>query len=231
MSIKFIFIKYIVIFLLAPSLLVSLANAADREWKNYNTLLNITHLDKLYSIPASQRDKVKILGSLTPSNKSIKPSDVVLTVDAGEEREQILIKEDGSFELVPKAKWVKLNPMVLTNLPPDEKAIFSFNLLPVVPDGLQFAYASLMESIDQCNAMIKSQALIVRIFMPKFIGVKMSFAKANQPLAKILSSKNSTVLTTDDVGDIFFRIENELLNEKAQILLAERPKSVDFLTD
>ena len=42
--------------------------AQEREWIPYKKLLEITSMDKFYSAPLAQRDKIKLRGYLMPNN-------------------------------------------------------------------------------------------------------------------------------------------------------------------
>lgn len=203
------------------------ACAADRPWTDYNRLLEITHLNKFYAAPAAQRDKVIMLGTMTPKNKAIVPSDVVFTIVSGDERKRIHVSADGSFDVPANPAWLKANPMVLTSMPEGEKAGFSFRLLPVLPDQLQSDYATLMGGVKQSNALVKSQAGMLRFLFPTFVGLTLRFPKSSLATLSIGGRR----LAVDADGTLRLPLDDALLSENARVVLSERPVSADFLVD
>lgn len=216
--------------LLAGFLCLMPALAQDRELTTYNELLQITKLDKIYAMPLHERDLVQVQGSLVPNNKSIKPQEVVLTVVTGAEKIRLPVNADGSFDLVPDAKLIKSNPMVLTSLPAGEKSGFSFVARPLLGEGLRFQYANLMGSVKQMNSLMKANSGMMSFFVPKFIGVELQFSKPAQQVVQILSKSGTKNLPADSKGALQLKIDEALLLENPQIVLSERPQSVDFVT-
>lgn len=206
------------------------AAAFERELTNYNHLLELTSLNKIYAIPAKDRDLLVVQGSLQPRNKAIKAQDVVLTVLAGEERIRIPVHADGSFDLVPEERFIKSNPMVLTSMPVGEKSGFTFNARPLLGEGLRFQYSGLMASVQQVNHLIKENAGMMSFFMPKFVGIEFQFAKAGQSEIQILSKAGVKKLTADAKGVLRLHMDEALLAENPAIVLSERPQNLDFVT-
>ncbi len=219
--------------LLAPfalSCLIALpACALERELTDYNNLLQITHLDKIYAMPAQERDLVQVQGSLQPHNKSIKPQDVVLTVVAGEEKIRIPVRADGSFDLVPDPRLVKSNPMVLTSMPAGEKSAFSFIARPLLGEGLRFNYANVMASVKQMNSLMKANSGLMSFFMPKFIGIEFQFGKPAQQYVQILAKNGAKKIAVDAKGAVQLQIDESLIAENPAIVLSERPQNMDFV--
>lgn len=215
--------------LCAAAFMGATAQAAERSWIDYNTLLDITHLDRLYAAPAAQRDKLRLLGHMKPHNKKIPAADVVLTVVHGAEKKQIQISPDGSFDPLFNPAWSKDNPQVLTNMPAGEKAGFSFMIMPLLPAGLQFDYATLMASVEQSNALIKSQAGMLRFLFPRFSGLALQFAK---PASVQISSKDGVKIYKPDAsGALLLPLDEAMLKANAQVALSERPQTADFITN
>ena len=205
--------------------------AQEREWIPYKRLLEITSMDKFYSAPLAQRDKIKLRGYLMPANKAIKPQDVVLTIAHADGKERIQINADGAFELVPTAKALKENPMVFTNVPAGEKASVSYAVLAVVPDGLKFSYTGLTAGVKQAADLIKSKAGMLSMFAPKFNGVEIAFSKPAKQTLQIVAKAGTQTLTADDKGVIKLKVDAGLLNEDPQVVFSERPVEVGLATD
>ncbi len=205
------------------------ASLLARELTDYNNLLEITRLDKIYALPAQERDLVVVQGSLQPHNKSIKPQDVVLTVLAGEEKIRIPVRADGSFDLVPEARLVKSNPMVMTSMPAGEKSAFSFTARPVLVEGLRFNYANVMASVKQMNSLMKANSGMMSFFMPKFIGIEFQFGKPAQQTVQILAKSGVKKLAVDAKGAVQLQVDEALLAENPVVVLSERPQNMDFV--
>lgn len=213
----------------AAAFMAATAQAADRSWIDYSTLLDITHLDRLYAAPATQRDKLRLLGHMKPHNKQILASEVVLTVVHGAEKKRIQVNPDGSFDPLFNPAWSKDNPQVLTNMPAGEKAGFSFMIVPLLPAGLQFDYATLMASVGQSNALIKSQAGLMRFLFPRFSGLALHFGK---PASVQITSKDGVkTYNADASGALLLPLDEAMLKANAQVALSERPQTVDFITN
>ncbi len=205
--------------------------AADREWIDYNRLLEITRLEKFYSAPAAQRDKVRVYGTMTPKNKAIAASDVVFTVVHNGERRRIPVSNDGKFDPVVDPAWFKSNPKVLTNMPEGEKAGFGFGVAPVVPAGLQLDYAALMGSVKQGNALMKSQGGMMRFMLPTFVGIGMQFPRGQAATARIQSKLGDKTVNADANGVLKLALDESLLAANAQVTLSQRPQSFDMIAE
>jgi len=224
--------KTLLIMILGGAALLSTgARAADRDWTSYNDLLHITRLDKFYAAPAMQRDKVRVLGTMTPKNPAIAPSSIVFTVIHGEEKKRVEVGADGTFDPAIDAQWAKDNPRVITNMPPGEKAGFSFALVPLVPPGLQLDYAMLMASVQQSNALIRSQAGLLRFMLPTFTGIQMQYRSGQVTSVRISSDQGERTLSTDATGLLRLPLDEVLLRSNSQVTLQQRPQSFDFIAD
>lgn len=207
------------------------AAAADREWVDYNRLLEITRLDKFYSAPAAQRDKVRVFGTMTPKSKAIAPADIVFTVVHNGERKRIPVSADGKFDPMIDPSWMKSNPKVLTNMPEGEKAGFSFGVAPVVPAGLQFDYAALMASVQQGNALMKSQGGMMRFMLPTFVGIGLHYPRGQAASARIHSRLGDKTVNADANGVLRLALDESLLGANAQVTLSQRPHSFDMIAE
>lgn len=198
------------------------AMAEDREWMPLNKLMGHIYLDKFYAAPLSQRDKVRARGVLIPSNKAIKPSDVVLTIAHASGKERIALNPDGSFELNPSAKAIQENPMVLTSMPAGEKGGLGINMFAALtPNATQFSYVDLLGGVTQANALIKAQAGMLSLFVPKMNGVLVRFAKGGTPVLKIAAKSGVTTLTADAAGVIAVKIDEAWMSENPQITASQ----------
>lgn len=208
---------------------VSLASAApvDRPWTHYNELLGMLKMDKFYATPLAQRDKVVMLGGMTPNDPAIARKDVVFTIVDGSERKRIPVNADGSFEIPFNPAWVKSNPEVWTTIPAGQKAKFGFNAVPVKPQRTQLDYASLMGGVPQVNAIIKAQAGMLRFMMPTLVGVTLQFPKESHASVAL----GATRIAADANGTVKLRLDQALLAANVPVTLSELPVSTDFLED
>lgn len=214
------------------SLLIALthslpAAAEDRDWIPYKKFVETANIDKFYNAPANMRDKVRMLIKIAPANKSIKLSDLVLTVG----KERLPIGADGILELVPNPVWMKENPMIMTSLPKGEKTSFSPVFAAKLPDGLQFDYAILMGGVQQSNDLVKAQAGMLRFLMPKFTAIEMKFAKPAQQTLRIMAKDGVKTYTANAEGEIALKPTDALMQENPSIVLSERPVEATLGTD
>jgi len=211
----------------------AMASAApvDRPWTHYNNLLEMLKMDRFYAAPASQRDKVVLRGVVHPNDPTIAPKDVVFTIANGPERQRIQVDPDGGFDVPFNPEWVKSNPEVLTTIPAGQKAKFGFRAVPAMPQKVQFSYASLMDSVPQVNALIKSQAGMLRFLMPTLVGVKLQFPKASHATVSLATADGVKRLEADANGVVKLPLDKALLTANVPVTLSELPASVDFLQD
>ncbi len=212
-------------------LLSGTSMGADRKWITYDRLLEITRLDKFYAAPLAERDKVRILGTVKPNNPALAQAGIVFTVVNGSEQRRIRVAADGSFDPSIDPAWARDNLQVLTSLPEGEKAGFSFAISPVIPSGTQFDYAALMASVRQSNALVKSQAGMLRFMMPTFVGIGLHYPRGQPASATIRSRLGENIVNADAQGVLLLPTDAALLNAKAQVVLSHLPQSADFMTD
>ena len=207
----------------------TLASAApvDRPWTRYNELLGMLKMDKFYATPLAQRDKVIMLGGITPNDPAVARKDVVFTIVDGAERKRIPVNTDGSFEIPFNAAWVKSNPEVLTTIPAGQKAKFGFSAVPVKPHSTQLDYASLMGGVPQVNAIIKAQAGVLRFMLPTLVGVTLQFPKESHATVAL----GATRIAADASGLVKLRLDKAMLAANVPVTLSELPVSTDFLED
>ncbi|MYM26139.1 hypothetical protein GTP46_26255 [Duganella sp. FT135W] len=204
---------------LLPLLLLSLAAHADeREWHPYKKLVEDLRLDKFYALPAAERDKVNLYLTIKPQNKNIKPSEVVLTVVHGSERQQLpALSPDYRMAFVPNPKWMTDDTKILTSLPKEEKSKVDYDATTPLPEGLQWNYAPVMSSVGQMNQAIKKMAGALSMFAPS---VKVVVFKFNHPAQLKVGS---AVFNTDAKNQIKLKPDSALLKENPLMVASERP--------
>lgn len=212
-------------------LLSASAAGADREWVSYARLLEITKLDRFYAAPPAERDRVRLVGTVKPNNPAIAPGSLVFTVVRGNDRKRIAVNPDGSFDPAIDPAWTRDNPQVLTSMPEGEKAGFSFAALPLLPSGTQFEYATLMASVRQSNALVKSQGGLLRFMLPTFVGITLQYPAGQAASATIRGSHGERVVGADADGILRLPLDEALLKSRAQVILSQRPLSADFMVD
>jgi hypothetical protein len=204
---------------LLPVLLLSLtAHADEREWVPYKKLVEELRFDKFYAIPPAERDKINLFVTIKPNNKRYKPSDVVLTVVQGSERQPLpALSPDYRLALVPNAKWMTEDTKIMTSLPKGEKSAVSYLATTPLPEGLQWNYTPLMSSVAQMNQAIKKMAGALSMFAPSAKAVIFKFGHPAQ--LKV----GGTVYNTDAGNQIKLKPEAALLKENPLMVASERP--------
>jgi hypothetical protein len=204
---------------LLPLLLLSLAAHADeREWVPYKKLVEDTRLDRFYALPLAERDKLSVSLSVKPKNKNYKPSDVVLTVVHGSERQALPpLSADFRLALVPNPKWMTDDTKIMTSLPKEEKSSVSLDVQALLPEGAQWNYAQVMGSVGQMNAGIKKVAGAMSMFVPNVKTVAFKFSKPAQ--LKV----GATAYSTDAKNQIRLKPDAALMKENPLMVASERP--------
>jgi hypothetical protein len=214
-------IKMKKLLLLSLPCLISLslsAHADEREWVPYKKLVEDLRIDKFYALPAAERDKVNLFVTVKPKNKNYKPSDVVLTVVHGGERQPLPpLSSDFRMTLVPNAKWMTDDTRIMTSLPKEEKSAIGWDAVTPLPEGLQWSYAPVMGSVAQINQAIKKMAGALSMFAPSVKVVVFKFSKPAQ--LKV----GATVYNTDARNQIKLKPEAAWLKENPLMVVSERP--------
>jgi hypothetical protein len=201
--------------------------ADDREWVSYKKLVEKTYLDKFYQTAPGQRDQLRMLIQIMPENKSISPSNIVLTVIHGSAKDKLPLNSDGVMEFEPNPEWIKEDAMIYTNLPKNEKSSVGPIFASKTPQSLQLNYAELMASVPQWNTLIKEQAGVLRFMLPKFNAIHLHFAKAAQQSLQIVSKDGNKTYTIDSKGELKLKLSDALLKDNPQVLLSEKPTWVE----
>ena len=204
---------------LLPILLLSLtAHADEREWVPYKKLVEDLRIDKFYALPAAERDKVNLFITVKPKNKNYKPSDVVLTVVHGTERQPLPpLSPDFRMPLTPNPKWMTDDTKIMTSLPKEEKSAIGYDALTPLPDGLQWNYAPVMSSVAQMNQAIKKMAGALSMFAPSVKVVVFKFGKPAQ--LKV----GATAYNTDAKHQIRLKPDTALMKDNPLMVASERP--------
>jgi hypothetical protein len=217
--------------LLLPMLLTLSCGAwaEEREWIPYQKLVETIKLDRFYALPAPQRDKVMLYAMLKPVNKAISPADVQLTVVHAGGRQPLPLDARGRALIVPNAKWLAEDAKIWTSLPKGEKMSVSFDLAAVVPESLQWNYASVMGSVPQANASIGKVAGALSMFVPKMKSVIFKFGKPAQ--MTIHAKGGEKRYASDAKHQIRLKGDESLLAENPSVTLSERPFEADLDTE
>jgi hypothetical protein len=210
---------------LLPLLILSLnVHAEEREWLPYKKLVEDLRLDRFYAIPTAERDKVNLYLTIKPHNKNYKPSDVVLTMVRGADRQPLPpLSPDFRMKLVPEQKWLTADTRIMTSLPKEEKSTVGWDATTDLPEGLQWQYTPVMSSVAQMNHAIKKMAGAMSMFAPTAKFVVFKFSKPAQ--LKV----GATVYNSDAKNQIKLKPESALLKENPLMVASERP--VEALID
>jgi hypothetical protein len=209
--------------LLLPMLLALAftASAEEREWIPYQKLVETIKLGRFYALPAAQRDKVLVYALLKPVNKAISPADVKLAVVHAGGRQPLPLDARGRTLIVPNAKWLADDAKIWTSLPQGEKMSLGFDLGAVLPESLQWDYASVMGSLPQANAAIGKLAGALSLFVPKMKSVIFKFGKPAQ--MTIHANGGEKRYASDAQNQIRLKADDALLAENPAVTVSERP--------
>lgn len=210
--------------LLSLLILALPSQAAERDWAKYKSMVEGLRLDRFYSVPAAERDKIKLYISVKPANQAIKPQDVVLIVVNGTER-QALPALTPEYRLdfgAPNPRWMNDTTRIVTTLADGEKSAIGYEGLVVLPEGLQWNYATIMGSVAQMNNGIKKMAGAMSMFAPSVDVVVFKFAKP--ATLKI----GSTVLNTNARHMIILKPEAAKMKENPLMVASERPLEAEL---
>ncbi|MES2299327.1 MAG: DUF2987 domain-containing protein [Pseudomonadota bacterium] len=219
-------------FLLIPLILLStqvFADPIEREWAPYRKLAEAIKLDKFAAAPLRERDKVKLSAVLTPANKAIKAEDIVLTLVDGGAKHSFRVDAQHRVELPFNQKWFDNNALLMINQAKGEKMSISFSLDALLPAGEAWPYASLMGSVAQANDLIKSQAGMMSLLVPKIKSVALRFDHPAQ--LKIAAKSGVRVLATDAKNTIWLKPDDALMQENPLMTPSERPRAADLEND
>lgn len=217
----------LMICLIAFAMATASAAPVDRPWTHYNKLLELVRMDKFYAAPLAERDKVVMHGVVHPDDPAMAEQDVVFTIVSGTERHRIPVNAKGEFIVPFNPAWIKSDPEVLTTVPAGQKAKFGFNAVPAMPENTKLDYASLMGGVPQVNALIKSQAGMLRFMMPTLVGITLQFPKASHATVLL----GTTRIAADTNGLVKLRLDKVLLAANVPVVLSEMPVSTDFISD
>ncbi|TFW29754.1 DUF2987 domain-containing protein [Duganella callida] len=202
------------------------AHADEREFAPYKKLMEDLRLDKFYAIPAAERDKINLYVTVKPRNKNYKPSDVVLTVVHGGERQPLpALTADFRLPLAPNPKWMTDDTKIMTSLPKEEKSEINYDAVTPLPDGQQWNYAQVMSSVGQMNQAIKKMAGALSMFAPS---VKVVNFKFNHPAQLKVGG---TVYNTDAKNQIRLKLDNSILKDNPPMVASERPYEAELDTE
>ncbi len=191
--------------------------AEEREWAPYTRIVEAIKIDKFHALPLGERDKVVLYPIISPQNKAIKAADVVLTVVHPGGRQPMTVRPNGRVNFVYNPKWVADKAGMVINQPKGEKMDVSFGLDAVLPEGTQWNYNTLVDSVTQANALIKKAAGMLSVFAPKIKSVDLVFAKPAQ--LKI----GTRTLSTDAKHRIRLTPDEALAKENPVMIASERP--------
>lgn len=198
-----------------------LAHAEEREWAPYRKIVEAAKMDKFYSLPAAERDKLKVYTRFVPQNKAIAPASLKLTVVHADGKSPLLLDEQGRTVLVPNEKWLAEDAKIWTNQPKGEKAGIGFDIAAVVPEALQWNYATVMGSVPQSNAAIDKVAGALSLFAPT---MKVVIFKFRKPAQLVVQAKGGEKrYATDAKHHIKLKLDKALLAENPLVTVSEQP--------
>lgn len=209
------------LFLLSLLAMAGSAQAQERDWTMYRKVIESLRLDRFYAIPTAERDKLDMYLTVKPANAQLKATDMNLTVVANGSRFALPVDEKGNLHLEPNAQWLAADAKITTTHPKGEKISVTYNLDAVVPEGTQWQYNKLMDSVVQGNAAINKVAGAFSLLAPTMRSVLLSFDKPAQ--LTIQSRAGVKQLTSDAKHKILLTADKALLKENPLVLVSSRP--------
>jgi hypothetical protein len=166
---------------------------------------------------------------LTPKNKAIAPGDVKLTVVHAGGRQPLPLDARGRVLIVPNPKWLNEDVMIGPACLRKKRMSPGFDLAAVVPESLQWHYASVMGSLPQANAAIGKVAAAFSLFVPKMKSVIFKFGKPAQ--MTIHAKGGEKRYASDAQNRIRLKADDALLAENPPVTLSERPFEAEIDTE
>src|SRR5262249_32702192 len=133
---------------------------------------------------------------------------------------------DGRMHLVPNTKWLEEDAKIVTTQPAGEKVSLAHGMDAVIPDGLQWQYNALMDSVPQSNKAIDKLAGMMRMFLPTLKGVTLKFDKPAQ--LTIQSRSGAKQLATDAKNEIHLVLDQALQKENPPMALSAHPREAEL---
>jgi len=212
--------------LLAAAGMSGIAHADEREWAPYKKLVESMKIDKYYALPAAERDKLDFYLLVKPANKALKVSDFNLSVIHSGGRTPMPIGADGRLRLAPNAKWLAEDARIVTTQPSGEKISLAYGMDALIPEGQQWQYNTLMDSIPQSNNAIGKLAGMMRMFFPTLKSVTLKFDKPAQ--VTIQSKAGAKQYATDGKNEIRLIPDQALQKENPVVVLTARPREAEL---
>lgn len=209
--------------------LAGAAHAQEREWLPYKQFIEKTRLDRYYALPPAERDKLDIYLTLKPSNAQLKAADMNLTVIHNGSRTVLPVSDKGHLRLQPNPQWLADDARITTTQPKGEKISIAYNIDALVPEGTQWHYNKLMDSVDQGNAAIGKVAGAFSLFAPSMKSVLLSFDKPAQ--LTIQSRSGSRQVASDARHKIRLQPDKALMKENPLVLVSSRPIQAELDTE
>jgi hypothetical protein len=202
------------------------AHAQEREWAPYKKLVESMRIDKYYALPAAERDKLDFYLLLKPANKALKATDFNLSVVHTGGRTPIAVDADGRMRLPLNARWLAEDARIVTTQPAGEKISLAHGMDALVPEGQQWQYNALMDSIPQSNNAIGKLAGMMRMFFPTLKSVTLKFDKPAQ--VTIQSKAGAKQYATDAKNESRLIPDQALQKENPVVLLTARPREAEL---
>jgi len=201
-------------------------HAAEREWIPYRKLVSELKMDKVYALPAAERDKLIVYAKLVPVNKSIAPPSAGLVVVDGASRTPLALDAIGRVRVVPNAQWLADDAQIWTSLPKGEKISLGFDLGAVLPETAPWRYANVMGAVPQSNAAIGKVAGAFSLFVPKMKTIIFKFDKPAQMTVR--STGGDKRYASDAKHHIRLKFDEDLLKENPMVEWSERPLEAEI---
>jgi hypothetical protein len=196
-----------------------------------NAAIPYKMLDDMFQpIDAVDPTKLEIHVFLSSTNKSVRPSDIRLTIHSTA-KGLIPVRLDTNGQIIrfPVEKDLRReNPPIVANQP---AGTMRFMVTAQIPpsDVLTFRYRRLADGVAEINKSIRARAgLMLSLFAPKVHGVVFLFPKASAGKAKveIKSASGTREYTADRHGQIILKLDKALVTENSEVTVSEKPANI-----
>lgn len=201
--------------------------AAERLWHPYREVCRRLYLEQFYAAPLEQRDKLVMRLKFERSEGGERLPGLAIASTAG--RIDLVPDARGLVAFPVNAELLVENPPVLTDAPAGRSLNVSLSVQPLLPAQDEFAYAELMEAVEQANAMVTTRAGLLGWFSERFKGVLLQYAEAAGQTARIGLAGSTLVIGVDRDGALRLPFDQELLRRNPRVRLSQHPQSADFL--
>ena len=168
---------------------------------------------------------VKPVIRVKPESESVKPVDVVFTIDAKSGPIRFAPKPDGTIEPPITDALCAENPQMTSNQP-DDAIGFVISIQAQVPPARRLDYRQLEELRREWDEAVSRQGLMWRVLAPSPKAFQVAFEAGRAAAAEIHLPQGVRRLVPDASGHVVIPFEPAWIHANPAIVLSEMPKRI-----